>query len=176
MIEITADLITERIIAEVDNSIGYFIQFDETTDKSGSSQICFVIRYFNGAEIKKAFIGFVDACKSAEKLESTKISASILAKIIVDFLAEKKIPLKRCIGICTDTCNLMTGINNGVFVELKKYNKNLIHALCLNHITNLSLFEALNGHGSIFSGIKLLKELSSFFSSAKRQNELQGAS
>ena len=172
VIEVTSDLIVEKIIKYVNASPAFVIQFDETTDKSGTSQICFVLRYESNNQIKESFVGFRDAYASAKNLGYAKLEAKALAAIVIQFMDGIGLDKSKCVGICTDTCNLMTGSSNGTFVELKKKLPHISHFLCLNHITNLALIDSFKISPEINDALQFTKDLNSFFCSAKRISEL----
>ena len=173
IIDITASIIREKILKELKSSVGYIIHFDETTDRSSISQLCINLRYFYNGEIKECFVDFIDVYQAARKYESNSISGSILSKILLGYLESHQIDPQKCIGICTDTCSMMTSNQVGVFVNMQKTIPHLNHLLCYNHISNLALLDSLNSCDDLKIAIDFIKSLESFFCSAKRDTEFK---
>ena len=57
----------------------------------------------------------------------------------------------------------MTSVNCGAFVSLKKKIPHVVHLLCLNHTSNLSLLMSFKSSNDIIFAIELLSDLKSFF-------------
>ena len=173
VINLTSEVIFEKHASGIREYCSYIIQFNEATDSTGKSQICFIFRYMLQSDVKEVFCGFVDAYEEAKILNYRKLEAKALAAIVLKFVEKLRLDKMKCIGICTNTCNLMTGSNSGTFVELKKTIPQISHFLCLNHISSLAILDSFKLSSDINNGLQLIRDLNSFFCSAKRIKELE---
>ncbi|CAH2016459.1 unnamed protein product, partial [Acanthoscelides obtectus] len=77
-----------------------------------------------------------------KNLENSKAHATyirqILAQTVKHFIKTNNLDSKLCMGIGTDTCNLMLGEQKGAVIELQKYLPNALKSPCANHALNLS--------------------------------------
>ncbi|CAH2016460.1 unnamed protein product, partial [Acanthoscelides obtectus] len=64
--------------------------------------------------------------------------SQILAQTVKHFIKTNNLDSKLCMGIGTDTCNLMLGEQKGAVIELQKYLPNALKSPCANHALNLS--------------------------------------
>lgn len=174
IITLTSDYISKEIVSRANSSPGYCIIFDETTDRSNISEICLTLKYIYNGQVEERFLMFIDAYKEAEAFGSISITGAILAEIIHSNLKKVGLNLNKLIGISTDTCATMTSSNCGAFVSLKQKIPHLVHLLCLNHSSNLSLLMSFKSSSDVILAIDLLSDLKSFFRmSPKRDAELR---
>ncbi|CAH2000009.1 unnamed protein product [Acanthoscelides obtectus] len=67
------------------------------------------------------------------------MECQILAQPIEHSLKPINLYSKLCVGIGTDTCNLMLGEQKGAEMELQKCLPNALKTPCANHALNLSI-------------------------------------
>ena len=89
----------KKILKSVNVSPAFVIQCDETTNKSGTLQICFVLRYESNIEIKESFAGFRSVYANAKNLGYTKLEGKALAAIEIQFMDEIGLDKSKCVGI-----------------------------------------------------------------------------
>lgn len=175
IIECCGEEILETILQRVNNCQFYSVIFDETTDISHQSQMSIVLRYCYENCLYEDFVGFIDchAIFDEDTLEPT-VSGEILAQIVLNFIKKINLNPDMCIGIGTDTCNLMLGEQKGAVAELKKTLPNALKSPCSSHSLNLSISKSSSVQG-IRNAVGVIKEVCAFFkASAKRNFLLRG--
>ena len=173
VIQLCSEHIIDEIVKRANQSQGYCIVFDETTDRANVSKICLTIKYWRQEKIKEQFILFIDAYKEAELFNSMTLTGEIIAEIIYSKLQKIGLDPLKLIRIFTDACVTMTSPNCGAFASLKLKIPHLVHLLCLNHTSNLSLLLGFKSSKDIVHSISLLSDLKSFFKmSPKRDHPL----
>lgn len=178
LIKFCGEEIMHNIKSFLNYSKFYSILFDETTDISTISQMSVVIRYIYNSEVREDFIGFFDLhyinfgtelVASAEP----KIDGIKLGRSVIHVLEMNNINVKDCIGICTDTCNVMTSQLRGAVSEIQKSANLAVRVPCYNHSLNLSLSKCLEGQ-FIRNCFGIMREVIAFFhASAKRSYVLK---
>lgn len=94
--------------------------------------------------------------------------------ILIYFNIKAGLDTQKLIGIATDTCATMTSPNCGAFISLKKKIPHLVHLLCLNHSSNLSLLLSFKSSQDVVFAMSLLSDLKCFFRmSTKRDTALK---
>jgi len=171
LIQICGDLITEKIVSRVETNNFYSIIFDETTDISHRSQLALIIRYKFNQQIREDFISFIDVHEVlfTNKSQEPKITGSLLGQAVIALMQNKNLNISNCVGICTDTCNLMVGEQKGAVNEILKHATNAIHTRCYSHSLNLSLSRTINVQ-SLRNCFGNIKEIISFFNSSAKRN------
>ncbi|CAN7987857.1 unnamed protein product [Ixodes pacificus] len=99
----------------------YSLLIDESTDIATQKQVAVVVRYFN-TSVKKVWA--LARYFTVFTLEGQ--SAQQIAQGLLDILTGVGLDLMRCIGIGTDSCNVMVGKNNSMYMHLRQKNENLV--------------------------------------------------
>lgn len=77
-------------------------------------------------------------------VELNACNAESLASAVKETLNIYKLPLENLVGIATDNCSTMIGINNGLYQKLKEDVPNLILIKCVCHSLQLAVSHAAN--------------------------------
>lgn len=91
-----------------------------------------------------------------------------MSQIVLKYVRQLGLNPQNMVSVSTDTASIMTGKNGGAVKYLKESIPHISHTWCLNHITNLVLLDTIKSSDEIEDAIKFVKQVASFFSSAKR--------
>jgi hypothetical protein len=164
LIESVNYYITRQIESEIQNSVCFSWQIDETTDLSCRSQLSVVFRYTYVGEIKERFLGFFD------------VSAGRTADQLFSFLTGKfeKFNLqKKLVAQTYDGAAVMSGELNGLQSKIKSTAPQALFIYCYAHRLNLVLQDAVGEIQEVKIFFATLSGISVFFSkSTKRTNVL----
>ena len=105
---------------------------DETTDRSTEAQLAILGTYFD-AESFKITIVFIDMIKIPDG------TADTIYTNIIKCLQERNIPMKRVIGFCADTCNVMFGKHHSVSQMLVRDHSWILPVKCSCHMIHLCI-------------------------------------
>ncbi|KAH6944461.1 hypothetical protein HPB50_003285 [Hyalomma asiaticum] len=97
----------------------YSLMVDESTDISTTKQLCIVVRFLNSAENKIA-------TTLLDLVELSDGTAQTLHDTVMKTLDKHGLPVKDCLGLCTDGANSMSGNHNSLFSRLREDNKELV--------------------------------------------------
>lgn len=178
LIKCCGEEIMHNIKSFLNYSKFYSVLFDETTDISTISQMSVVIRYIYNSEVREDFIGFFDLHYMNFETElvasaEPKIDGVKLGRSVIHVLEMNDINIKKCVGICTDTCSVIMSQLRGAVSEIKKSANLAVRVPCYNHSLNLSLSKCLEGQ-SIRNCFGIMREVIGFFhASAKRSYVLK---
>jgi len=170
LIFIIGDLILQKILTDVNNSPFFSIMFDETTDMAHISQLVLVIRYIKDKIIREDFIGFIDVHRENfnSNDDEPKMSGTLIGDTVLNILKKFSLNLDNCIGISTDSCATMVGLERGAVTTLQNDLKFAVKCPCFNHALNNSLIKGCKVQ-SIRNTFGTISEVVAFFnSSAKR--------
>lgn len=121
-------------MADIGNST-FSIIIDESTDISVQKLLGIIIIYFSESQ-NKIVTTFLDMPQLFD------FSANGIVEVIKKTLNKYNLKLNNLIGIGIDNASVMTGINNGVYVKLKKEIPNLILVKCICHSLQLAVSAA----------------------------------
>jgi len=107
------------------------------------------LRYVHNKTIREDFISFVDCYESirSEDIEGEerRLSGKVLGHIVIDFCKKYTFELeKKCVGIGTDNCAVMSSEINGAVQEIRKVASYAKRCPCMNHSLNNSLKRSNN--------------------------------
>ena len=150
----------KEIIDEVKRANFYSIIADEVTDAANREELSLVLRYMTDEEgIKEVFVDFI---------EIERITGSILAKAILQWLRSHKLPMANMCGQCYDRASNMSGAKSGCKTIIQKEAPLAMYFHCAAHRLNLAIVSC-----SILpfkNAESCLGEIARFFSySAKRE-------
>lgn len=125
ILNITGNLIKNKIAKEVILSEQYSLEVDSTQDTSVMDQLCICIRYVLNGKINERMVALV---------ESTSGTGEALYNVVKEELESLNIPLANLIGESFDGAAAMTGCYNGLQAHLKKLHPNLyLHIATLTY-------------------------------------------
>ncbi|KAH6927071.1 hypothetical protein HPB50_026683 [Hyalomma asiaticum] len=144
----------------------YSLMVDESTDISTTKQLCIVVRFLNSAENKIA-------TTLLDLVELSDGTAQTLHDTVVKTLDKHGLPVKNCLGLCTDGANSMSGNHNSLFSRLREDNKELVLVKCACHSLDIVASKSME---AIPSAVEhLVRETYSFFAhSSCRQGAYKG--
>lgn len=164
--------ILHQILCKIKFNQYYSVIFDETTDVSHASQMSVVIRYVDDSgDPQESFVGFID-CHADNYNKTTHepyLTGEVLANTVTKFLKSHDLNPNYCVGIGTDTCNLMLGEQKGAVTELKKYFVNALRCPCKNHALNLSISKC-NKVQSVRNSLGVITEIVAFFNASSKRS------
>ncbi|XP_037521704.1 zinc finger MYM-type protein 6-like [Rhipicephalus sanguineus] len=108
----------------------YSLMVDESTDISTTKQLCIEVRFLNSAENKIA-------TTLLDLVELSDGTAQTLHDTVMKTLDKHGLPVKNCLGLCTDGANSMSGNHNSLFSRLREDNKELVLVKCACHSLDL---------------------------------------
>lgn len=123
---------------ELKNDIGdefYSIIIDESTDITVLKYLGIVIKYYSKTN-KKIVSTFLHLA------QLTTCNADALVDAILNTLKEYGLDEQKMIGLGTDNASVLVGVNNGVYVKLKRSIPHLVLMRCVNHSLQLALSHA----------------------------------
>lgn len=174
IIDCCRDEILNCIVEKIKAGKYYSIIFDETTDISRISQMSLVVRYLDEqCNIREDFLGFLD-CHQENYDDFTQepiLSGAILGQTVIASLNKLGLPLDTCVGIGTDTCNVMLSDQKGAVSEIQKTLKVAIKSPCYNHSLNLSISRSSNIQ-DIRNAVGTIKECIAFFKASSKRNKV----
>jgi len=111
LISIIGNIILKNILNKINKAKYFSVIFDETTDKSKTSQLVIVLRYVYDKTINEDFIRFIDCHKDNYDQSSVntepKMTGEIIGKTVINILEHLALPMNNCVGITTDGCSVM---------------------------------------------------------------------
>lgn len=166
IIEISGEVIKERLVAKVNASGCFAVLADETTDIAGIEQLTVCARYLNKDtdNIEEVFLGFVPIQDQ---------SGRALADTIIKFLIDLGINMQHLRGQGYDGASSMAGRTNGVQAVVREKYPTALYTHCASHSLNLVLCAACS-ITDIRNCFGTLKKTSIFFrKSANRSHVLR---
>ena len=165
VIEILGGIITESIIAEVNEAKFFAVISDEVQDAASIEQITFVLRYVHKGDsyaVKEKFVGF--------KEQHREMTGDAIAATILEKLEELGLNCEYLRGQGYDGSGSMAGIRKGASsIILQKYPlATYIH--CCSHILNLSIASSCS-QVLVRNMMGSVSEVSKFFEHGKRQDK-----
>ena len=168
IIEVLGGMITEAIIAEVNEAKFFAVISDEVQDSASIEQISLVLRYVHKDEdlymVKESFIGF--------KEQHREMTGQAIAETILEKLEELGLNCEYLRGQGYDGSGSMAGIRKGAStIILQKYPlATYIH--CCSHLLNLSIASSCS-QVLVRNMMGSISEVSKFFEHGKRQDKLE---
>lgn len=167
LIEAVSFVVRSKIEAELQNSLFFAWQADETVDITCSSQLSIVFRYVNKeGQIVERFAGFfADAGRTADSL--FKFLTETFNKLNLE---------KKLIAQTYDGASVMAGHLNGLQANIKNIAPQALFTHCYAHALNLVLSKACSGsikECEIF--FANLSGFSLFFSKSSKRTEVLNA-
>ncbi|CAH1961012.1 unnamed protein product [Acanthoscelides obtectus] len=98
-----------------------------------------------------------------------KLTGQILAQTVKNFTNTNNLDSKLCVGIDTDTCNLMLGEQKGAVRELQKCLANVLKSPCTNHALNLSISKSYSVQ-AVRNTVGIMKEVIAFSKASAKRN------
>lgn len=125
----------EELIEDV-RGVPYSLIVDESTDIRTKKQLAIVVRYFSRklGRIVTTFIGIVELAAG---------TADAIFAAIKQFLQANNIPITDCVGLGTDTCNAMVGVNHSLYTNFREVCPNIVLVKCVCHSIQLASCWAL---------------------------------
>ena len=168
IIEILGGMITEKVVAEVNEANFFSVISDEVQDVASIEQITFVLRYVHhegeSYVVKESFAGF--------KEQHREMTGEAVASTILQKLDELGLNCDNLRGQGYDGSGSMAGIRKGASsIVLQKYPlATYIH--CCSHILNLSIASSCSVV-LVRNMMGTVSEVSKFFEHGKRQDKLE---
>lgn len=128
VIEIAGTVISEAIVAEVNESPYFSILADETTDIAGIEQMTFCVRYLKKDIITEAFLKFVPVHDT---------SGEALANTIIQTMKGLKLDTSKLRGQGYDGASNMSGKYKGVKTRISEQYPLAQYTHCCSHALNL---------------------------------------
>eukprot|EP00731_Ephydatia_muelleri_P034281 Em0054g4a len=109
---------------------------DETTDKTNKEQVTLVLRWMDDSnfEVHEEFIGLY---------EVESITSDSIVSVVKDTLIRLNLSLSKARGQCYDGASNMSGIRNGVAIQLCKEEPRAVYTHCYGHALNLAVSDAI---------------------------------
>ena len=168
IIEILGGMITEKVVAEVNEAKFFSVISDEVQDVASIEQITFVLRYVHhegeSYVVKESFAGF--------KEQHREMTGEAVASTILQKLDELGLNCDNLRGQGYDGSGSMAGIRKGASsIVLQKYPlATYIH--CCSRILNLSIASSCSVV-LVRNMMGTVSEVSKFFEHGKRQDKLE---
>lgn len=162
LLELAANKTLKTILNYILQSPFFSLILDTTQDKSKKDQLSILLRYLiiepnKKIQIHESFLGFFHVVDSgAEKM----------TEVVLDFLKNQKIDIKKCRGQGYDGAPVMSGPYTGIQARLKDIAPTAEYVHCCCHNLNLVLNDSVNKITEIKSFYEILSELYSFFSNS----------
>ncbi|KAL4141987.1 hypothetical protein QTP88_004520 [Uroleucon formosanum] len=154
ILNITGNLIKNKIAKEVIQSEQYSLEVDSTQDTSVMDQLCICIRYVLNEKINERMLALV---------ESKSGTGKALYNIVEEELESLNIPLTNLIGESFDGAASMSGCYNGLQAHLKKIAPESIFTHCHAHVLNLIVSDVTSCCSSAPDLFNLLQKSAVFF-------------
>lgn len=120
-----ANDIQEQVVEKLKNSQHFALQFDESTDVSNCAQFVVFVRF----EADESIMEEVLFCKALP----ANTSGQCLYDMFIESTCDYDIDWKKCIAICSDGAQAMTGKNSGLVAKLKSIMPNISWTHCFIH-------------------------------------------
>ena len=132
LIELSADVLREKIVLQANASIaGFSLIADETTDFSGIEQLSIGIRYVESCEgnivIHEEFLGFSS---------SNAMNAEAISKAVLNKTEEYGLDMQKLIVQGYDGCSTMAGEVSGVQKRIRELYQKAYFMHCASHHLN----------------------------------------
>lgn len=163
LIQLVSDQILATIVAEVRHSKYFSLILDCTPDISHQEQMSIILRSVSlkgQPEIKEHFLGFVN-------VEAT--TGLNLTTVILDKLADLKIPFDNCRGQAYDNGANMKGKHQGVQARLLRMNPRAVFVPCGAHTLNLIIADAAKSSKDAVGFFGYVQKLFTFFSAGTQR-------
>ena len=125
---------------------------DETTDASNQEQATIFLRWVDDHDksIHEKFIGLhaVDS-----------ITSGSIVSVIKDTLTRLNLPLSKARGQCYDGASNMSGIRNGVAVQIRKEKHRAVYTHCYGHALNLAASDAVKNSTLMKNALDIAYEI-----------------
>jgi hypothetical protein len=160
ILNITGNLIKNKIAKEVILSEQYSLEIDSTQDTSVKDQLCICIRYVLNGKINEKMVALV---------ESTSGTGEALYNVMKKELESLNISLANLIGESFDGAAAMSGCYNGLQAHLKKIAPESIFTHCHAHVLNLKVTDVTSCCLSAQDLFNLLQKTAVFFSDSYKK-------
>ena len=147
-------VVSKHIESEIQNSVCFSWQVDETTDISCHSQLSVIFRYTYEGNIKEHFMGFYDVSKGRSAVDLFNLLNDQFAK----FNFKEKL-----VGQTYDGASVMSGDLNGLQSQVKNIAPQALFTHCYGHRLNLVLQDAVGNVQECKIFFATLSGISSFF-------------
>ncbi|CAM4608579.1 unnamed protein product [Leuciscus chuanchicus] len=123
---VLARQIEEMQINDISSGSYFSLSLDESTDVSNIAQLSIVGRYVTGDTVREESLAVLP-------MKDTTRGEDVL-KSLIDFAAEKKLPLNKLISVCTDGAPSMLGKHKGFVALLCEQEKRpILNFHCIVH-------------------------------------------
>ena len=160
-------MITEAIIAEVNEAKFFAVISDDVQDAASIEQITFVLRYVHKEGdfyvVKESFVGF--------KEQYRKMTEEAIAGTILEKLEELRLYCGYLRGQGYDGSESMAGVRKGASSEILEKYPLATYIHCCSHILNLSIASSCS-EVLVRNIMGSISEVSKFFEHGKRQDKL----
>ncbi|XP_026746353.1 uncharacterized protein LOC113507655 isoform X2 [Trichoplusia ni] len=126
---VLAPILTDELVSKLKRTT-FSIIMDETTDISVKKQCALAVIFFDGDEL-------VVHTQFLDMYEVTSGKGKDLTDALLNWLDNKKIPIKNFVGFASDTTNSMVGEHNSVFSHLKERVPHIACVKCSCHMIHL---------------------------------------
>lgn len=164
IISICNKLILEKLIVRIKKAEIFSVMCDETTDISTVEQMSLCVRIFDEKNfcVEDLFLQFI---------ELSDVTGRGLAKTILETLTAMNLDISKIRGQGYDGAAAMSGRLNGVQAIIRETVPTAIFVHCSSHTLSLAIADSCN-NVSIRNSISVVKQVSNFFNTPKRQNVL----
>ena len=160
-------MISETIVANVNDSIFFAVICDEFQDAASIEQITFVLRYVKKEgdhfAVKGSFVGF--------KEQHRKMTGDAIAVTILQKLEELGLNCEYLRGQGYDGSGSMAGVRKGASSNILQKYPLAIYIHCCSHVLNLLIASSCS-EVFVHNMMGSVSEVSKFFEHGKRQDKL----
>lgn len=152
LLQVSADMVREKILQRVSTSPCWVFMADETTDRANREQLVMVVRYVDMHEglyvIKEDPIKIIDLisdirsvleenCHDTDSIE-VRMSGVNIANVLIKKLKDMPMEPTKMVAQCYDGAASMSSDRVGVAANIKNYAINAEYFHCANHGLNLA--------------------------------------
>ena len=152
LIDIIGNQITEVIVEQIKNSIGWSIIVDSTPDVARKEQLSICVRIISPNGLVSEHIL---SCK-----EALSVTAMGLFSVIIKVFESKKVTFDKLVAQTYDGASNMSGCYNGLQAIIKeKVGKHILYVHCYAHSLNLVLKDTVSDEGLVHELFEKLESL-----------------
>ena len=165
LLQIIADLVVERIKADVVASQKYGIIVDETSDIGRTEQVSICLSFLDKGKKKEAFIGFY---------ETKTTDGETLYALVTKAIGDLNLDLTNIVGECFDGASNMSGKEKGLAGRMKECAPMAIYVHCYGHVLNLALQDTMKEVVPLRNALGTIQSLYNFLEASPKRHALFG--
>jgi hypothetical protein len=162
MLETMANAILSEISENIRGATFYSIMADETADVSNKEQLVICIRWVDGGfNVHEELIGMIH-------LE--RATADVIVDMLKDTLVRLRLNIHDARGQCYDGASTMSGVKNGVAVQIKSLNGKCLYTHCYGHALNLAVADCVKAVKCIIDSLDTVREVGKLVKKSPQRN------